>query len=76
VIASYTLVTDEAGGVKMDLVKYAAFMVALLTSIGLFLFAYFEGVRLSNADGKVRGEGVVFSFSLAMVFAILANKLI
>ncbi|WP_223701563.1 hypothetical protein [Sutcliffiella deserti] len=60
----------------MFLVKDIAFIVALLSSIGLFLFGYFEGVRLCNKKGKVRGEGVIASISLAMVFALLANSLL
>ncbi|MCM3619081.1 hypothetical protein M3936_15945 [Sutcliffiella horikoshii] len=60
----------------MDLIKYAAFLIALLTSIGLFLFAYFEGLRLSESDGKVRGESLITSFSLALFFAIMATRLI
>lgn len=59
----------------MDLIKYSAFLVALLTSIGLFLFAYFEGVRISNTDGKVRGEGMIVSLSLALFFAMMATRL-
>ncbi|WP_078379271.1 hypothetical protein [Sutcliffiella halmapala] len=59
----------------MVLVKDVALVVALLTSMGLFLYGYFEGIRLCNKKGKVRGEGVILSFSLAMVFAILANNL-
>ncbi|MCG1021894.1 hypothetical protein [Sutcliffiella horikoshii] len=59
----------------MDLIKFTAFLIALLTSIGLFLFAYFEGVRLSESEGKVRGENMIMSFSLALFFAIMATRL-
>ncbi|NLP51084.1 hypothetical protein [Bacillus sp. RO1] len=59
----------------MDLVKYAAFLVALLTSIGLLLFAYFEGLRISDKEGKVRGEGFIVSFSLGIFFAMMAMRL-
>ncbi|KMJ58735.1 hypothetical protein AB685_06520 [Bacillus sp. LL01] len=59
----------------MDMIKYAAFSVALLTSLGLFLFSYFEGLRISNEEGKIRGEGFIASVSLAMFFAIMATRL-
>lgn len=59
----------------MVVVKDVAMVVALLSSMGLFLYGYFEGLRLCNEKGKVRGEGVIISFSLAMVFALLANDL-
>ncbi|MEA3320208.1 hypothetical protein FZC76_16850 [Sutcliffiella horikoshii] len=59
----------------MDLVKYAAFLVALLTSIGLLLFAYFEGLRISDKEGKVRGEGFIVSLSLGIFFAMMATRL-
>ncbi|QFT90329.1 hypothetical protein FIU87_16940 [Bacillus sp. THAF10] len=59
----------------MDLVKITAFIVALCTSIGLFLFSYFETIRICNQTGKVYGEGMVFGFSLALFFALMANEL-
>jgi hypothetical protein len=59
----------------MNVIKDIAFVIALFTSMGLFLYGYFEGVRLSDKKGKVRGESVVVSFSLGMVFAMLANKM-
>ncbi|MGD6832691.1 hypothetical protein ACQCT5_11040 [Sutcliffiella halmapala] len=60
----------------MIVVKDVAMVVALLSSMGLFLYGYFEGLRLCNQRGRVRGEGVIFSFSLAMVFALIANDLV
>jgi len=59
----------------MDLVKYAAFIVALLTSIGLLLFAYFEGLRISDTEEKIRGEAFIASLSLGMFFAMMATRL-
>ncbi|WP_339147458.1 MULTISPECIES: hypothetical protein [unclassified Sutcliffiella] len=59
----------------MYLLKYTAFLIALLTSIVLFLFAYFEAVRISESEEKVRGENVIMSFSLALFFAIMATRL-
>lgn len=75
---SYALlcITNLIGGFKMDLVKNVAMIVALMSSVGLFLYAYFEGIKLFEKKGKVRGEGVIFSFTLAMIFAIFANKLV
>jgi hypothetical protein len=60
----------------MIVVKDVAMVVALLSSMGLFLYGYFEGLRLCNQNGRVRGEGVIISFSLAMVFALIANDLV
>ncbi|WP_096156852.1 MULTISPECIES: hypothetical protein [Bacillus] len=60
----------------MDVVQNIAMIVALLSSILLFLYGYFEGIKMFNKKGKVRGEGIIFSFSLAMVFALFANKFI
>ncbi|WP_404444825.1 hypothetical protein LG307_17925 [Sutcliffiella horikoshii] len=59
----------------MDQVKYAAYIVALITSIGLILFAYFEGLRICEEEGKVRGEGFIASFSLGIFFAMMATRL-
>ncbi|MBM7622430.1 hypothetical protein JOC95_004347 [Bacillus tianshenii] len=60
----------------MIVVKDIAMVVALLSSMGLFLYGYFEGLALCNQEGKVRGEGVIIGFSLAMVFALIANDLV
>ncbi|CAG9620894.1 hypothetical protein [Sutcliffiella rhizosphaerae] len=59
----------------MDLVKNTAFFVALIASLGMFLLAYFEALKITNQEGKVKGGNMILGFSLAVFFALMANVL-
>jgi hypothetical protein len=44
-------------------------------SIFLFYFGFWEGIRIFNEDGKVKGETFLFSIVMGFVFAILSSRL-
>ena len=59
----------------MNLVINAAYLVAIVASVGLFLFSYFEALQIINQDGRVKGGSMIAGFSFALFFALMAYTL-
>ncbi|UAC47655.1 hypothetical protein K6959_13580 [Bacillus aquiflavi] len=49
-----------------------ALYLSLFMAIFLFSFAYIEGIKIANTEGKVYGGTFIFTVMMAFVFSNLA----
>jgi hypothetical protein len=59
----------------MYVIKEVAMYLSLTMSIFLFYYGFWEGIRIFNEDGKVKGETFLLSIVMGFVFAILSTRL-
>ncbi len=46
-----------------------ALYLSFIMTLFLFSYAYIEGLKIANTEGKVRGETFIFSVTAALIFS-------
>ncbi|WP_456277877.1 hypothetical protein [Bacillus sp. AK128] len=55
------------------MIFFATMILSFIMSVFLFLIGYWEAIKISNEEGNVRGETVIFCLVMGFVFAIFAS---
>ncbi|WP_078544352.1 hypothetical protein [Litchfieldia alkalitelluris] len=59
----------------MEFIQSFAMILSLIMCLFLLSYAYMEGIRISNSEGKVQAGSIIFTSTMGVVFAFLANSL-
>lgn len=51
------------------MLQILALYLSLIMAIYLFIYSFIEGIRISEAEGKVSGGTFIFSTSMAFLFS-------
>lgn len=51
------------------MLQSVALYLSLIMAVFLFLYAFFEGIKLSDAEGKVHGGTFILSVVSAFIFS-------
>jgi len=58
----------------MELLKAFAMFLSIAMCLYLISFSYMEGIRFFNKEGEGKGGTIIFSFSIGLLFAFIANS--
>ena len=53
----------------MPALQTVALYLSLIMTLFLFSYAYFEGIKISDTEGKVQGGTFIFSVVSAFIFS-------
>ncbi|MFZ3590589.1 hypothetical protein ACOI1C_15385 [Bacillus sp. DJP31] len=52
----------------------ATMMLSFIMSVFLFLLGYWEAMKISDEQGRVRGGTMIFCFVMGLIFAMFAHS--
>ncbi|MFC4323418.1 hypothetical protein [Litchfieldia salsa] len=59
----------------MEFIQAFALFLSFVMCLFLLSFAYMEGIRISNSEGKVQADSLLFSATMGLVFAFFTASL-